>query len=131
MHAKAIYEAIQRNRGIQKKRPHSGNIISTASKSGGIPEKELRNTLEKLVESRAVFIFETSRGKESYFLYEHDQFDMDSNLVHGTLIMSSISIDSKLGDLTYTPMNAEIPVYYAPGEREKTELLHSWTYFRV
>ena len=46
---------------------------------------------------------------------------MDSNLVHGTSIMSNISVDSKLGDFTYTPMNAESHVYYAPGEGKKTE----------
>ena len=67
LHAKTIYEAIQRTRRVQKKRPHSGNIISAASKSSGLPEKELQNTLEKLFESGAVFISETSRGDKSYF----------------------------------------------------------------
>ena len=53
---------------------------------------ELRNTLEKLVESGAVFISETSRGEEYYFLYQNDQFDMDSNLDNGTSIMPNICV---------------------------------------
>ena len=121
LHAKAIYEAIQRIRKVQKKRPHSGNIISAASKSSGLPEKELSNTLEKLVESGSVFISETSRGEDSYFLYDQDQFDMDSNLANGTSTTTNISVESMLGDLTHTPIIAESPVYHTPGERWKTE----------
>ena len=120
LHAKAIYEAIQRIRKVQKKRPQSGNIISAASKSSGLPDKELSNTLEKLVESGAVFISETSRGEDSYFLYDQDQFDMDSNLANGTSTTTNISVESMLGDLTHTPINAESTVHHTPGERGKT-----------
>ena len=56
LHSKAIYQAIKRIRKVQKKLPHSGNIISAASKSSGLPEKELSSTLEKLMESGEVFI---------------------------------------------------------------------------
>ena len=47
---------------------------------------------------------------------------MDSNLANGTSTTTNISVESMLGDLNHTPINAESHVYHTPGEKGKTEI---------
>lgn len=76
---KAIYEAINKIRKIDKRRPCPENIVKVAAAKLGLNEDTLRKHLEFLVESGAVYIELTAKEEESYFIYNLEKFnDEDS-----------------------------------------------------
>ena len=65
--AKAIYQAILKIRAGQN-RPHAENISKAAAKSLGLTKEQVKEHLESLVATGAVYISKTTKGDDSYFL---------------------------------------------------------------
>ena len=76
---KAIYEAINKIRKIDRRRPYSENIVKVAAAKHGLNQDVVRKHLAFLVESGAVYIELTANEEESYFIYDLEKFtDGDS-----------------------------------------------------
>ncbi len=66
---KAIYQAILKIRAGHN-RPHAENISKAAAKSLGLTKEQVKKHLESLVETGAVYISQTTKGDDSYFILD-------------------------------------------------------------
>ena len=66
---KAIYQAILKIRAGHN-RPHAENISKAAAKSLGLTKEQVKEHLESLVETGAVYISQTTKGDDSYFIMD-------------------------------------------------------------
>lgn len=83
--AKAIYQAILKIRASHN-RPHEENISKTTAKSLGLTKEQVKDHLESLVETGAVYISQTAKGNDSYFILDVNKLGVcDSNEPDGRL----------------------------------------------
>ena len=96
---KAIYQAILKIRAGHN-RPHAENISKAAAKSLGLTKEQVKGHLESLVETGAVYISQTTKGDDSYFILDvnklgvcddkepdGDYFDSDSDTENDELVL--------------------------------------------
>ena len=81
---KAIYLAINQIRKVQHKRPHSVNIVEAVAGKCGLSESKVKEHLDHLVETGAVFINVTEKGN-SYFIFDPKNIGEGENGSHDLL----------------------------------------------
>ena len=72
--ATAICDAIKKIRKVLKKRPFEDNILKVAAEMSGLSRESLRRTLSSLVESGAIYISKTAEDKDSYYIFNVEEF---------------------------------------------------------
>ncbi len=75
---KVIYQAILKIRASHN-RPHEENISNTAAKSLGLTKEHVKDHLESLVETGAVYISRTAKGYDSYFILDMNKLGVCDN----------------------------------------------------
>lgn len=78
---KAIYAAINKIRKVWRHRPHAQNIIAVTAKQTGLAAVTIQNALDFLVESGAVYVSTTGTGEDSYFIFNPDKFDSNTDFL--------------------------------------------------
>ena len=77
--ATAICDAIKKIRKVLKKRPFEDNILKIAAKMSGLSRESLRRTLSSLVESGAIYISKTAEDKDSYYIFNVEEFGTEED----------------------------------------------------